>query len=91
MRTTDMDTEALQSSARELQKLRTELEVLRCRVVVTDALADALLELRALLAEEAKPTVNDRGAVVDLALARIEAVLEANPEARSTGRCGDLD
>lgn len=86
-----MDTEAVHSSVRELQQLRTELEVLRCRVVVTDALADALLELRVLLAEEAKPTVNDGGAVVDLALARIEAALEANPEARGAGLRSDLD
>lgn len=72
----NMDNSVSQSS-RELQ-LRRELEVLRCRVVVTEALADALLQLRELLrAEEASPS---RESVLVVVQARVEAVLEANPE-----------
>ncbi len=67
-------------SSRELQ-LRRELEALRCRVVVTEALADALMQLRELLrAEEAAPATSSRESVLVVALARVEAVLEANPE-----------
>lgn len=75
----NMDNNITQSS-RELQ-LRRELEVLRCRVVVTEALADALMQLRELLrAEEVSPAATSRESVFVVVLARVEAVLEANPE-----------
>lgn len=68
-------------SSREVQ-LRRELEVLRCRVVVTEALADALVQLRAMLAAvEVEPRGETRESVVSLALTRIEAALETSPEA----------
>lgn len=75
----NMDNNITQSS-RELQ-LRRELEVLRCRVVVTEALADALMQLRELLrAEEVSPAATSRESVFVVVLTRVEAVLEANPE-----------
>lgn len=52
-------------------------------VVVTEALADALVQLRAMLAAvKVEPRGETFESVVSLDLSRIEAALETSPEAR---------
>jgi hypothetical protein len=66
-----------------LRPLQLELAALRHRVVVTEALADVLVQLRAAFSELGEAASRDTlEAVVGLALTRIDAVLEANPEVR---------
>jgi hypothetical protein len=66
-----------------LRPLQLELAALRHRVVATEALADALVQLRAVFNELGEAASRDAlEAVIGLALTRIDAVLEANPEVR---------